>query len=483
MHKLGLEISQKSCAKYFHARLVNNSFEVSGCPQAFFGRSNEINSQWEWDNNRIRALNCKFGFYQLFYFCNSSEFIISNNIVELLNRGAPSDLDEKALAVFLKLRFFIGEDTPFRAIKVLPPNSVLEWDGTLTATGGITVAKPENISRSKAIQDYAELFREAMISRSQEQMIIPLSGGRDSRHILFEALRVNKNPHCITVGNRNDQDFIVSRMLVDKFSLYHKIIQRPEFNIFHEREKNLLCNFAAIQHAWTIPMRKYIDGVEGVVFDGIGGDVLSAGLFLEETGLKLARAGEVEAWADWLISDWICDPSFVRMGPDVTSEVARDHLCIELRRHLDAPNPVGSFFFWNRTRRCIAAYTFGILGNRGVSTPYLDDRVFEHLSMLPAEYFTDHSFHDEAIRFAFPEYISLPYEDKGVGTRRPIGHRYRLIAWLALMVIVSRTRFLNYRNIFIEMTRRIHSLGHLNKKSFDIRLVVWLKQLEEVIQG
>ena len=46
------------------------------------------------------------------------------------------------LAVFLRLGFFIGEDTPFAGVKQLAPGSVLRWDaerGVRVEDGGLLV--------------------------------------------------------------------------------------------------------------------------------------------------------------------------------------------------------------------------------------------------------------------------------------------------------------------------------------------------------
>ena len=39
-------------------------------------------------------------------------------------------------------------------------------------------------------------------------------------------------------------------------------------------------NLCSVEHAWILPLVDYVRGQFGVVYDGIGGDVLSAGLLL-----------------------------------------------------------------------------------------------------------------------------------------------------------------------------------------------------------
>ncbi len=54
-------------------------------------------------------------------------------IPELLRAGAPRELDDDAMALFLRLGFFVGGDTPFRAIRAaLPPPPDAPAPNTLT---------------------------------------------------------------------------------------------------------------------------------------------------------------------------------------------------------------------------------------------------------------------------------------------------------------------------------------------------------------
>src|SRR6185437_14052112 len=94
-----------------------------------------------------------------------------------------------------------------------------------------------------------------------------------------------------------------------------------------------------------------------------------------------------------------------------TRDLAITRVSRELRLHLDAPNPIGSYIFWNRTRREIALVPFGLWNAAGrVMTPYLDPAVFELLASLPAEMFLDKQFHPDVIRRAYPAHAYLRFD-------------------------------------------------------------------------
>ena len=76
---------------------------------------------WRWDGKTLVIENDRYGFCPLFYYSGKNEFLISPSPLTLLQKGVPSDLDWPALAVFLRLGNFVGSDTPFKHIRLVPP--------------------------------------------------------------------------------------------------------------------------------------------------------------------------------------------------------------------------------------------------------------------------------------------------------------------------------------------------------------------------
>src|SRR5262249_19524175 len=110
-------------------------------------------------------------------------------------------------------------------------------------------------------------------------------------------------------------------------------------------------------------------------------------------------------------------------------EVAIARIAAALEPHADAPNPVGSFFFWNRTRREVALSPFSVFRGFRVHVPFLDDELFDYLTSLPAEHFLDHTFHYQAIALAYPQWSHIPYATKSPSS---VSFRDMRTAWRAL---------------------------------------------------
>lgn len=418
---------------FFHVKRLTEGFDARGKANCALGHQiaresgnpDGIYVEWNWDGKCLSARNDRYGMFPVFYYSRDGEFAISSSIDQLLNAGASPELDETALSVFFRLGFFIGEDTPFRHIRALPPAATLNWDGKLRlerATRACGIPS-RGESRTSALDTYNELFRCSMTRRapSNTNFAVPLSGGRDSRHILFELLRQGHKPgRCVTALHfppRGNEDARIATMLTQKFGLKHDII--PQSGSFYKAEtaKNPLTSYCTDEHAWFLETISNIRARDRVVYDGIAGDVLSQSVFLTEERLRLFQTASSNEIAKQLLGKAerklsnLLTPQLYR---STSLELAISHLEKEVKTHLDRPNPVGSFFFWNRTRREIALVPYGLLGDvPTVYAPFLDHDLYDFLTGLPVEMLIDHTFHTDTISRAYPEYAALPYEDKG----------------------------------------------------------------------
>ncbi|MBV9852515.1 MAG: asparagine synthetase B family protein, partial [Armatimonadetes bacterium] len=352
---------------------------------------------------------------------------VSPSLVHLIAQGAPAELDDTALAVFLRLGFFLGEDTPFASIRALPPAATLRWTEGRLSVSGVPVRLPHRaLSRAEAVDAYIALFRQAMRRRpsSEAPDVLPLSGGRDSRHILFELCAAGRKPaRCLTVRHfppRADEDVRVAATLARALDIPQEILDQPTSRLQAECRKNLRTNFCADEHTQFLVLADALRGCAGVVHDGIGGDILSAGLMLDEREIEFAAAGRFTEWAEAIL-ETRCNPlpqeaELSRLLPAplyrrFSRERAGARVQEELYRHREAPNPGGQFYFWNRTRREVALAPYGLLGREvTVFSPYLDHDLYDLLASLPAEALLDCGLHTQAIARAYPEYAHIPYE-------------------------------------------------------------------------
>jgi len=158
---------------------------------------------WKVSGDRITIECDRLGVHPLFIWCDRSRIAVSPSIPRLLRLGAPRDMDFPAFAAFLRMGFFLGNDTPFAAIRAVPGGTHrLELGSEFMAREDrLPGVEPSRLGRDAAIDRYIELFRAAIESgiAAADRIVLPLSGGRDSRHILLEMLEQGRPPDlCVT---------------------------------------------------------------------------------------------------------------------------------------------------------------------------------------------------------------------------------------------------------------------------------------------
>jgi len=429
---------------FFHATKVGGSVRTRGAARCSLGRMGErgpggewdgIFAQWEWDGSALTVRNDRYGYFPLYYAQRGDEVWISPSVYRLVAEGAPAELDYAGLAVFLRMSSFVGDDTPFAAIRQLPPGARVTWrDGRLSVEGRYLIATPQTISRDAAVDGYVELFRAAIRRDLPDpaRTIVPLTGGRDSRHILLELCESGARPlRCATMRPHppaGSEDVNVAARLARAAGVDHLVLDQPPSRYRSERVKNELTHLCTVEHAWILPLAGYLQGKGLTVYDGLAGDTLSQSVLFSPERLALFDRRDVAAIAEDLLGR---EGYLPRLLPAALYErmsrpVALERLRAELQLHLEAPNALGSFRFYNRTRRTVSLAPHAILAQvADVRVPYLDHALYDFLSSLPAALTLDGRFHTDAIARAYPQYAAIPYEVKGVRAADGDGAHFR----------------------------------------------------------
>ena len=433
----------------------------------------DVHAEWRFTAAEgVQVRNCRYGFYPLYYFADSERFGISPSLPKLLELGAPTPLNDTAMAVFLRLGFLVGDMTVFAGIQALPPHAELTWaTGRLNLTATPYRVAPQNLSRDAAIDGYIELFRQAVRRRLPPggNFAVPLSGGRDSRHVLLELVAAGHKPAFTLTTHEfppySSEDIRVAGLLSQRLGVPHVALRQPSHRARAEFEKHAITNFSAMEHAWALVVGRHLAGRTPLVYDGLCGDFLSNGAQLKRPQVELFEQGRYEDIARMLLSGWLnyrgYDAALEKiMVPGLARRFSFDaavHCVAEaVARQADAPNPMSAYQVWNRARRGIAQYTFGLFPQFGIHpvTPFLDHDVFDFLSSLPSSMFLDHTFHTEAIHRAHPDHAEVPFEDKTVPKRETSWHFRRLLLESAGYITrYGSGRFLNRKYLVPRLIR------------------------------
>lgn len=419
---------------HLHVSLEANGPRVIGTPSQSLGQVNlpeslrngkDVFAEWQWDGSTVIVRNCRFGFFPIFYYATKSEFGVSPSIERLLKYGAPPDLDDAAIAVFLRLGFLLGEDTVFRAIRMVPPGGEIRWNGgEPKVTGGYTFPQNQNLSRKAAVEGYGELFRQAIQRRASKEVRfgLPLSGGRDSRHILLELNSLGCLPElCFTNHDfppYREENIMIGKLLAERLNIPHHILGQQGSRTAAELKKNRLNNYGAMENIWCINLYPAVAKITPIVYEGSGGNTIHAS-YLKREHETLLEQGKFIELSDQLLDIWswkISEDALDRVLSDeairrFARDMAVERLAKELAKHSSAASPLASFYFWNRERRVAALQPFAIAAEAGISaiTPYLDHDLLDFQLSLPLSTYMDKTFRTETIRKMHPEFDDIPY--------------------------------------------------------------------------
>lgn len=397
-----------------------------------------LSAGWQWFGNRLEISADRLGLIPIFWRLEPTRLIVATSLAEICNQASDVQADLSALAVFLRLGYYLADDTPIENVKVLGPGAQVVVSPGTFGPSAFNYATPlvrcANIQRATAVDGYISMFRASMAQRGgHERVGLPLSGGRDSRHILFELVYSGSPPSfAVTCGEHYYAlDAAVAAELCARLAVPLYLSQPQAVgSLDAELETNRRTHFLTDEHRWVAEVVATLreNGAEKF-FDGIGGDVLSNGLFFEEELHGVFRAGNPLAVADRMLQrlnnlDYL-DHDLQRK---LSFDVARERVAVEARRHMSAPNPVKSFMFWNRTRREIALAPLVLGADLNVAMPYLAPDLFEFLMSLPAEEFGQPGFHDEVIDAMYPVYRGTAYAEHSHSGRRPsLLNRWRYV--------------------------------------------------------
>ncbi|MEX0885172.1 MAG: hypothetical protein WD009_01915 [Phycisphaeraceae bacterium] len=385
-------------------------------------------ARWHWDGRELRARVDPLGFFSLFCFVSDERVMLAASPLTLIARGAPSDLDREALAVFYRLGYFLDDDTPFAHIKVLPADGVLNWrPGRWLVAGGPRVVAAERVSPGDVEAGFIDRFRASVarcVDLAPGRTVLPLTGGRDSRHILLEMHRQGAAPAaCVTCNGSPagiDGETRAAANLARAVGVGHEVIPAAASALEAQWRTLGLTHLCADEHAQMLGLADYTTCHGPTIIEGIGGDILSRNR-PREVRLVDARdrddwRGVAEAYLDgqvravgFSLEAWLGPREAERLSP---RDAVVDRVARGVEAFSGAAEPLTAFHFWQRTRREIALVPAALLdGAQAVLCPFIDSELVRFLLSLPDDVTRGGGLHDRVIARAYPDWSHLPYHN------------------------------------------------------------------------
>ncbi|MDG0866461.1 asparagine synthase-related protein [Candidatus Lucifugimonas marina] len=185
-------------------------------------------------SDTVQIINDRFAAHPLFYVIDGEQLVISFSYHELwkwLSRNNRLNIDPLAFYEFLHFQRLFGETTFDQSSKALTPATILTFD---SQTRNLTTKRywtPNFDKRSDGKQaiasDLAKAVKRSIATKisDAEAPSLLLSGGMDSR-VVLGGFSPDQLPHCITVGELDNNEVDVARSLAELIGAEHSFVRR-----------------------------------------------------------------------------------------------------------------------------------------------------------------------------------------------------------------------------------------------------------------
>jgi len=319
-----------------------------------------------------------------------------------------------AISVILLFGELLEGLTPFNGI-------------SLRAFGEGSLDPPPEPLRYRRIEEVYERLDEIVrrgvrIIPAETPAVLGLSGGRDSRHILFAHVAEGRPlPRLVTarhfINGLSERDLAAAQLIAARLEAPHTVVDQPGDRFPPEWDKNLMIGLQNLDHSWGIAMRRALAGPE-VLYDGLSGGIIlgrnsNIGASPDKPGVKRPSPA---AMREHLLLKHINRPLELlrpwappRLISAEVLQAIRDLLITSFARYEQFPNPVAAYRYDQLTRRHTPYFTFGMMPNEAVVCPFDTPEMIRFALSLPYEVSEDPRFQDNALAHCYPQYADLPF--------------------------------------------------------------------------
>jgi asparagine synthase (glutamine-hydrolysing) len=257
------------------------------------------------NSREVVIVTDKFGTRPIYYAFQNGELIFSSHSRAILHYPSfLKELNEKTLVKFLMFGKIgiLGDETWFKGIKLMPPASILKFDGVnLIIKKYWDLEYHSELKEREAVDLLTKRFVKAVNVRADsvsEGLCLMLSGGLDSRSVLAALSTRNlQKVTAVTFGTKNCDDIIIAKMIAKKLGVKHLVIEYdPDELVKYAKDVVYLTEGQDTVNVAFIPyvaekLRKmgFKYFLQGYMFDLLlGGSFLSKEIFNAKTFSDLA---------------------------------------------------------------------------------------------------------------------------------------------------------------------------------------------------
>lgn len=332
----------------------------------------------------------------------------------------PHELDYKAICIFSATSYFLGTDTYWKDLKVLPPGTV----NTIDENGFWTDStpwfrwyyKPRAISFDTAVSEFTELFHTICKEQAGNRtVLLPLSGGLDSRTQAVAYSKMDNRVISYSYSFQNGyKEGAIAKKVAQVFGFEYRDMTIPQGYLWNELDKlaTLLNYCTEFTHPRQMAVIDEFRKMNGVFTLGHWGDVL----FDSPAPNEITTENAI---------DKICERIIVKGGKELAESLWETwqlegefmpYLKLRVKEIWDAisiENLTAKFRAYMSSTRA-ARWTnlgFAIFENTNpIEAPYYDDRMAEFICGIPEDFLADRKIQIAYIKNESPAVAKITWQ-------------------------------------------------------------------------
>ncbi|WP_113704113.1 asparagine synthetase B family protein [Nonomuraea lactucae] len=349
------------------------------------------------------------------YYARLGEAVYFSSLIQPLLGLVPAEIDWAAWASIIQVTFPLGDATPYTAVKRLPGSSALVFEqGRLKTERRLPRwLRTEPYETWTSPAELLEILREVYKDYEGRRLLVPVSGGYDSRLLCSVAVAGGADVESWTTSpdDGTDTDIAFARAITRELGVHHRVItQDPADYPGDAQEVARRLEYLTPHHAWYAPFAKEVHRAGRVLVDGLAGGPLLKNFMV--SGAALEATSQAERSAAVLSSLSLGAPSQPFLSPRAlawTEQAVREQFgaATSMLHGHRAELPLSVLH--TRTVRGIARSAVNLVGpEASFAAPFIHPAFFDAALSVGVARKDKGRFYRELLHAADPRVAALP---------------------------------------------------------------------------
>ena len=267
---------------------------------------------WDDDGEILCLVRDRLGVKPLAFVETQKGIYFASTVRALREAGVVAEIDEEAVADFLRFGYVTDSRTIYRGARKVPAATIVTWHrGTLSATpywSPTPGTAERRISFDEALEETERLFLEAVALRLQADVPVGvlLSSGIDSSLVCWAVAKLGADITAFTVGVPNDpwDETAGARATAESIGIEHRVLPMSELSIsaLGELTEAYAEPFACASALGMLGVSRAVADEATVLLTGDGGDDVFLGyprhrhLLIAQQIARLVPRGAAGVW-------------------------------------------------------------------------------------------------------------------------------------------------------------------------------------------